>query len=281
MRAVHQLLLPIVIAAQAAAPQPTGALPNSANSLKFLIVGDAGTGDRAQYEVGQAMLNLRATWRYNDVLMLGDNMYGAERPSDYVRKFEQPYAALLGDGVSFRAALGEQDEREQRYYKHFNMGGKSYYTWKPPERDVRLFFLESAYPDAVQLNWIDEEMGRAPERWKIALFHHPPYSSAGSNTAIRTAWEPLFLKHNVSVVFTGHEHIYERINPQQGILYFVVGSSGKLARGGIREGSPLTAAGFDRDHVFLAIEIDGDVMHFQAISRTGQVVDAGSWTRRD
>jgi hypothetical protein len=82
------------------------------------------------------------------------------------------------------------------------------------------------------------------------------------------------------VVFTGHEHFYERIKPQKGILHFIVGSSGKLAPGDIREGSSLTAAGFDRDQAFLAVEIDDDVMYFQAISRAGKVVDSGTFTRR-
>ena len=263
--------------------QAQDGLPNNDGSLKFLVIGDMGTGDRPQYEVAQQMLNLRAKWRYENVLMVGDNMYGPERPSDYASKFERPYAALLNDGVNFRAALGNHDEREQRLYKHFNMEGKSYYTWKPREEDVRFFFLESTYPDEAQLKWMQTELAASKERWKIALFHHPPYSSGGrhgSNIPIRRAWEPLFLQHNVSVIFNGHEHFYERIKPQQGILYFIVGSSGKLAPGDIRSGSALTDKGFDDDQAFLAVEIDDDVMYFQAISRTGRTVDSGTFTRR-
>jgi hypothetical protein len=262
---------------------PVGVLPNNDGSLKFLVIGDMGTGDRPQYEVAQQMMDLRARWRYNDILMVGDNLYGPERPSDYARKFERPYAALLNDGANFRAALGNHDEREQRRYKHFNMNGDSYYTWKPREEDVRFFFLESTYPDETQLKWMQTELANAKERWKIALFHHPPYSSGGrhgSNIPLRRAWEPLFVQHNVSVVFNGHEHFYERIKPQQGILYFIVGSSGQLAQGDIREGSSLTAAGFDRDQAFLAVEIDDDVMYYQAFTRTGIVVDKGTFTRR-
>lgn len=262
---------------------PIGVLPNAADTVKFLVIGDMGTGDRPQYEVAQQMINLYQKWQYASVLMTGDNMYGPERPADFARKFEQPYATLLKAGIKFRASLGNHDEREQRMYEHFNMDGNLYYQWKPREEDVRVFFLESTYPDATQLKWIDEEMGKAKERWKIAVFHHPPYSSGGrhgSNIPIREAWEPLFIRHNVSVVFNGHEHFYERIKPQKGILYFIVGSSGKLAPGDIRDRSPLTDAGFDRDQAFLAVEIDDDVMYYQAISRTGRVVDSGTFTRR-
>jgi hypothetical protein len=92
--------------------------------------------------------------------------------------------------------------------------------------------------------------------------------------------EPLFIKYNVSVVFTGHDHFYERVKPQKGITYFVVGSGGQLRRGNIDSKSGLTAAGNDQDQAFLAAEINGDEMWFNAVSRGGQVFDSGQLTRR-
>ena len=82
------------------------------------------------------------------------------------------------------------------------------------------------------------------------------------------------------MVFSGHDHVYERVKPQKGITYFVVGSGGKLRRGNIDPASGLTAAGFDADQTFLAAEIWGDELTFRAISRTGQVVDSGVISRR-
>ena len=92
--------------------------------------------------------------------------------------------------------------------------------------------------------------------------------------------EPIFLRTGVSVVFAGHDHFYERTKPQKGIVHFVVGSGGQLRRGNIEPNSPLTAKGFDTDQAFLAVEIDGDEMFFNAISRSGQIVDSGIIQRR-
>jgi hypothetical protein len=266
------------------APAPSLALtlPNKPDSLKFAVLGDFGTGARQQYELGAQMKRVRDAFPYELVTLVGDNIYGSERPQDFKKKFEVPYQALLDAGVKFYASLGNHDAREQRYYKNFNMDGKLYYTFKT-KQDVRFFALDSGYMDPQQVAWLDKELKDSNEAWKIPYFHHPPYSSGdrhGSDGRLREVLEPLFLKYNVSVVFTGHDHFYERLKPQQGIVYFVCGAGGKLRRGNIDRGSGLTAAGNDMDQSFLAAEINGDEMSFNAVSRAGKVFDSGVITRR-
>jgi hypothetical protein len=78
----------------------------------------------------------------------------------------------------------------------------------------------------------------------------------------------------VDVVLSGHEHFYERIQPQHGIVYFVSGAGGALRLNDIRPSS-ITAAGFDDDCHFMLMEITGNELSFQAISREGRTVDAG------
>ena len=93
--------------------------------------------------------------------------------------------------------------------------------------------------------------------------------------------EPLFLQNGVDVVFSGHEHFYERIKPQKGIVYITQGGGAKLRRGNIRDNSAITAKGFDTDRSFTLIEIVDDQMFFETISRAGQVVDSGVIVRRE
>jgi len=90
--------------------------------------------------------------------------------------------------------------------------------------------------------------------------------------------EPIFVKHGVSVVLTGHDHIYERIKPQQGIYHWVVGSSGSLRKGDLTRTS-MTEKGYDQDYVFMLVEIAGDDFHFAALSRTGAVIESGVVSR--
>ena len=259
-------------------------LPNKDDSLRMAVIGDTGTGDRAQYDVGERLAEARQAFPLELVLMVGDNMYGSERPQDYSKKFERPYKPLLDAGVKFYAALGNHDDRDQRKYKLFNMNDELYYTFKAPKQNVRFFALESSYMDRKQLDWFEQQLRNANDDWKIVFMHHPIYSSGGrhgSDLSLREVLEPLFVKYNVSVVFAGHEHFYERIKPQKGITYITEGASAKLRRGNIRDNSPLTAKGFDTDNSFMLVEINGDSMHFQTISRTGETVDEGVVQRRN
>jgi calcineurin-like phosphoesterase family protein len=258
-------------------------LPNKPDTLHFAAIGDNGNGDKGQYDIGQQMLNWHARFPFPLVLMLGDNIYGSDRPQDFVAKFEAPYKGLLDKGVKFYASLGNHDSREQRYYKLFNMDGKLYYTFKAPKEDVRFFAIESTYMDPDQVKWLEDELKKAGEKWKIAFFHHPLYSSSrthGSQVRLRAVLEPLFIQYRVSLVLNGHDHVYERITPQNGIHYFVEGSSGQLRRGDLRKSSPLTAFGNDTEQTFMLMEIDGDNLTFNAINRAGAVIDSGVIVRR-
>jgi hypothetical protein len=270
-----------VQAPQAAAP-PT-AMPNRDGSLKFAVLGDFGTGDSSQYELAKQMATVLERFKYELVLLVGDNIYGSERPQDFKRKFEDPYKPILDAGVKFYASLGNHDSREQRFYKLFNMEGRFYYSFKAPHQDVRFFALDTTYPEPEQMEWVASELKGSNEAWKIMYFHHPLYSSGGrhgSDLRLRETLEPILLNENVSVVFAGHDHFYERVKPQKEIVHFVIGSGGKLRAGNIENNSPLTAKGFDTDLSFLIAEIFEDELHFNAISRTGQIIDSGVIRRR-
>jgi predicted phosphodiesterase len=255
-------------------------LPRKQGTLKFAVIGDTGTGDGNQYRVAKVLAAARQTFPLEFVVMVGDNLYGADNPRDYEKKFEIPYKPILDAGVKFYAALGNHDSPNQKQYKLFNMNGQRFYTFKPKD-GVRFFALDSNYMDPEQLQWAEKELKASGSDWKIAFFHHPLYSSGerhGSDTALKDQLEPLFQRYSVDVVLTGHDHVYERIKPQKGIQYFVVGNSAKLRKGDLEE-IGLTAKGFDTGYGFMLVELDGDQFHFQVISDAGKTIDSGTVVR--
>jgi len=257
----------------------TVALPNAAGSVKFAVIGDNGNGDREQYEVATQMAKFHATFAFDRVIMLGDNLYGSQEAADKIRKFALPYKALLDAGVKFYAALGNHDDPANVNYPPFNMDGQRYYTYAT--KNVRFFVLDSDELDPKQIAWLTAALKDAKEDWKICYFHHPLYSDGGthgSSVELRVVLEPLFVAAGVNAVFSGHDHIYERLTPQKGIYYFVSGAGGQLRKGDTNR-SAMTAAAFDQDRSFMVVEIGADTMTFQAISRTGVIVDSGTIRR--
>ena len=264
-------------AAAAVGPALPLTLPNKEDSVRFLVVGDTGTGSRRQYELARLMADYRQSFPFELVLMVGDNMYGSEKAADYKVKFEDAYKPLLDQGVKFYASLGNHDESNQRFYEHFNMDGEEYHRFE--RGGVAFYCLNSNYMDGRQLRWLENKLKGDTSDWKVAFFHHPPYSSGGkhgSEVKLREVVEPLFVRYGVNIVLAGHEHFYERIKPQKGVYYFISGAGGKLRKGDVKKGSPLTAAAYDRDMSFMLVEMAKDAMHFQVVSRTGETVDSGA-----
>jgi predicted phosphodiesterase len=288
------LLAPALTTAQAPATAPAPAasalpLPLKNGSLRFLVMGDTGTADPGQYETAREMATIRQQFPFEFVIMVGDNIYGSDSAADYKKKFEDPYKPLLDAGVKFYAALGNHDNPNQASYAPFNMGGQRYYTFraspggvsKLTQGGVRFFAIDSNYLRKEQLDWLEKELSSSGSDWKICFFHHPLYSSGkthGSALETRATLEPIFVKNGVSVVLTGHDHIYERIKLEQGIQHFVIGSGGSLRKGDLAR-TDLTVKGYDQDYVFMLAEIAGDEFYYAAVSRRGQIIDSGVFKR--
>ena len=253
--------------------------PRADGSVRFAVIGDSGSGAKVQYELAERLIAARQTFPYTFVLMMGDNIYGDDSPKGFAKKFEIPYKPLLDAGVPFYATLGNHDAQDQRFYKGFNMGGHRYYTFT--EGSVQFFVMDTTYMDRGQLDWLEQSLRESQARWKIAYGHHPFYSTGkkhGSEVDLRQLVEPLFIRYGVNAVFAGHEHFYQRIAPQHGIAYFISGAASKLRHGNIRK-DLINAAGFDQDLSFMLIEVAGDTLHFEVVSRTGATVDQGRFDR--
>ena len=265
-----------------AADIPSVMLPRREGSVKIAVFGDTGRGSKEQYDLGHLMAKYHQAFPFDAVIMTGDNIYGTDKAEDMKKKFEDVYRPLLSQGVKFYASLGNHDASNQRFYAFFNMNGEEYYRFE--KGSVAFYSLNSNYMDKRQLDWLTGKLAGDGNKWKVTFFHHPPFSSGGrhgSDEKMREALHPVFIRHGVDVVFTGHDHFYERIKPQDGITYFVAGAGGKVRPGDVKERSPLTAKAYDKDLSFMLVEFDKDEMHFQVISKKGETVDSGVIKRRN
>jgi hypothetical protein len=252
-------------------------MPKRARSVRFAVLGDTGTGDASQARVAETLWSYYAQGhRFKFILLLGDNLYaGTESPRDYERQFTTPYKKFLDARIRFRATLGNHDLAAQDDFEPFGMNGHPYYSFT--EGNAKFVSLNSNEPsEPGQVVWLDKEF-QGENGWRICFFHHPLYSSGvhGREAArMRALLEDALVRNRVNVVFSGHEHFYERSKPQRGIQYFVAGASAKLRRGDLRP-HDFTAFGYDQAHSLMIIEIAGDQLFYQAMISSGKAVDCG------
>jgi len=255
------------------------------NTIRFAVIGDWGTGGADAAGVARQMFNSHISTPFDFVVAAGDNIYPNGSGRYFGKHFEYPFSNLLKDRINFYAVLGNHDvdagRQDQCQYPLFNMGGSSYYRLERGSGLAEFFMLDSTDFDRTQSAWLENSLRDSKARWKMAVFHHPIYSSGkthGSALGLRKQLEPLFTRYGVNIALSGHDHIYERTKPQQNVQYFVTGAGGKVRRGDIDRGSGFRAATFDDDNHFMVIEVEDSQARFQAISGTGVVVDSGSLT---
>jgi hypothetical protein len=278
----RQALLSLATISAGAFVKPTSIFASPVNDkVRFALIGDWGTGDKHQIGIADQMFAAHQRAPFDFIISAGDNVYPNGSGRYLAKVFEQPFASLLKERVKFYPVLGNHDvadgRQDQCQYPLFNMGGQCYYKIERGNGLVEFFMLDSTDFGATQANWLETSLRNSRAKWKIAVFHHPLYSSGkhGCTVDLRKRLEPLFTRYNVQIGLSGHDHIYERIKLQQGIQYFVSGAAGKVRRGDVDHKTGLTAASFDDDNHFMVIEIGENEVSFEAISETGGRVDNG------
>ncbi|MFX0133168.1 MAG: metallophosphoesterase [Candidatus Hodarchaeota archaeon] len=136
--------------------------------------------------------------------------------------------------------LGNHEYNASYYYDQFALPNNERWYSIDYSSLLHIICLDSNAPiGGEQLIWLENDLKNYNNTpWKIVFFHHPPYCEGGhtSRIDIRDTWGPIFDEYNVSIVFNGHCHLYERTNPIKnetvvdsylnGTMYIVTGGWG-------------------------------------------------------
>jgi predicted phosphodiesterase len=176
--------------------------------------------------------------------------------------------------------LGNHERNAQHYYDLFHLpvgGGRENEQWYSFDYgNTHFICLDSNNrfsPD--QLSWLEEDLARTAGRtqWIFVVFHHPPYSSGRHGGAFNSmmTWIALFEKYGVDMVFSGHDHIYER-SLHNGICYIVAGGGGAPLYPVNVKPNPFQVYAESTYH-FCKLHIDGARIIFEMIRSDGTVGD--------
>jgi hypothetical protein len=205
----------------------TAPAPDSGAPVSFVAFGDSGSGNSDQF----AILDQLQTVPFRLMIHTGDIAYESGALGEFEDNFFAVYAPLLRSFAMF-PSIGNHDDSSmfRRVFDVPRSGDHNWYSFD--YGDVHFVALDTNDFGSEQESWLRQDLAQSDREWTVVYGHHPPYSSGehGSSTDLRAKLEAIFQEYPVDLVLSGHDHDYERMEPQGGVNYVVTGGGGRGTR---------------------------------------------------
>jgi len=244
----------------------------NALAADIVVFGDSQHDEAAQRKVVEAI----AAYRPSIVFRVGDNVDNGNDPRQW-KLFSDINAPLLKTAEYF-PALGNHENDSPLYFANFPL--LRHQRWYAVEREGIHFIVldsnSSLAPGSKQYKWLESDLKRAQRRvkFKIALFHHPLFGVGQGHgedeKRLKPILLPLFQKYGVSVVFSGHEHSYQRFS-YQGMYFIVTGGGGSRLRDQARASPYLQE--FKKAYHFCLLAPGNDFLSIRVIDVDANIID--------
>jgi 3',5'-cyclic AMP phosphodiesterase CpdA len=240
-------------------------------ALHLAVAGDIGDSGSRLEATARAVSRLDAQQPYQDLLILGDNVYPSGDPAGLDATVFRPFAPVLRH-ADLLAILGNHDVGSGHGAAQMRALGMPRRWWARESGDVLIVGLDSNDErNPRQRAFLERRLATSNARWKIVALHHPPYSAGyqGSAEDVRARFAPIFERHGVQLVLSGHDHDYQRSKPLRGVTYVVTGAAAGTRRTGEES---FTAVSFSWHH-FVDVGIFSDRLVLRAVNQDGRVAD--------
>ncbi len=270
---------------------------NDSSAFMFALVGDSQWNRDTPWAwsvIAEEVWKERPSF----IVHAGDLIDWGPKKTDWTEHFFPGGQALMAR-VPMYTVLGNHEGDSDLYYQYM-ANPKPEYRYHFKYGNAEFFMIDSnrdLSEGSEQYNWLDQALAKSTATWKIAVHHHPPYSSESDDhgdtfkeastmgTQSRNL-VPLFDKYNVDFSLFGHTHVYERtwplknnrINQKNGTVYINSGGAG----GFIETFAPTRnwfTLELQQGHHFCTFAVYDKTLIFKAIDYEGRVFDSFQMTK--
>jgi hypothetical protein len=257
--------------------------PADACDIKFVAYGDTRTYPVDHDQVASGIVSTySADPAFQSIIVaVGDLVTQGDNESDWDNQFFDPtylsIQAMLRN-VPYQSAMGNHEQSGVLFVKYFPypfVDGRYWSYDYGPAHFVVVDQYTTYGSGSAQLEWIESDLASTSKPWKFVYLHEPGWSAGGhaNNTSVQDYIQPLCEEYGVGIVFAGHNHYYARAMVND-VQHVTTGGGGAP----LRDPNPdypnvVTAI---KAHHFCKVEIDGGVLEFAAVTKTGSVIDTFS-----
>jgi len=236
-----------------------GSSANPGQAITICTAGDWGSGRNSTW---QATVNTMAKEKPNVVVDLGDKSYSGGVPKwtpvvTAVKKFAKFFGVQGNhDGSGYSSGMDAYSNSVQ------NFGDCS-------------FMLLDTENGSGSITFAKANFAKMTQKWKFVCFHKPiktPASKHAPDEGKIKALMPEFEKAKINMVLSGHNHLYARFAPVNGVTYMVVGTGGESHYSGSGGGALKVDA---KTFGCLVIKTGGS-LQCKFVSNAGATVDSFS-----
>ena len=252
--------------------------PNHNIPFKFVVYGDTQANPDIHWKIAEKILQIKPDL----ILHTGDIVSNGTKNYQWTSLFFDPLRNVI-DHIPIFTCLGNHERNAKKYFDFFSLpNNESWYSFNYSNCHFIALDTNKDYgKNSNQYKWLKDDLLETHTKWKFVFFHHPPYTSGRhpSNLKVRGLLTPLFRKHGVDIVFSGHNHLYERSYPinsafrqnDSAVTYVVSGGGG----GTLYDFSPnnIWTASVSKVHNFCVVNVDDERLGLKALDTDGQVLD--------
>ncbi len=220
------------------------------------VYGDSRTGHSAHAWIMEGIASIApvAVFHTGDLVGNGNDL-------DDWKTFNR-IKSELPIGTSFYPALGNHEKESPLYFNNFTLPGNE--RWYSVEiSGIHFTVLDTGTdlsPGSTQYQWLENDLSSVGSgiNFIVVLFHYPPYSTGRhgeDEKGLQSKIVPLFEQYGVDLVFSGHDHDYERLLVNS-VQYIVTGGGGAPLRSQSR--SNPNSLVFEKVHHFCVIYFSGN-----------------------